>query len=181
MRLIKRYSNRKLYDTQEKRYISLGHVAALIRAGEEVQILDHQSGEDLTAATLARILQRKSLPPPFLRSLIRLGGDAWEYLRASLDEARLEPLVSRGETALEEAQRLSEELAASALRRRQNLEVATMIKSIWRGRRLVRSKARNAARLANEAVVSCSSAMRRSRIPEREKIQSSLVSTNCAI
>jgi len=103
-------------------------VAALIRAGEEVQILDHQSGEDLTAATLARILQRRSLPPPFLRSLIRIGGDTWEYLRASLDEARLEPLVSRGETALEEAQRLSEELAAYALRRRQNLEAATVIK-----------------------------------------------------
>lgn len=125
MRLIKRYSNRKLYDTQEKRYVSLGHVAALIRAGEEVQILDHQSGEDLTAATLARILQRRSLPPPFLRSLIRIGGDT---LRAFLDEARLEPLASRGETALEEAQRLSEELAAYALRRRQNLEAATMIK-----------------------------------------------------
>lgn len=125
MRLIKRYSNRKLYDTQEKRYVSLEHVAALIRAGEEVQILDHQSGEDLTAATLARILQRRSLPPPFLRSLIRLGGDT---LRASFDEARLEPFVSRGETAWEEIQRLSEELAAHALRRRQDLETTTMIK-----------------------------------------------------
>jgi len=130
LRLIKRYPNRKLYDTEEKRYVSLGHVAALIRGGEEVQILDHQSGEDLTGATLARILQReeRNLPPPFLRSLIRIGGDTWEYLRASLDEARLEPLVSRGETALEEAQRLSEELAVYALRRRQNLEAATMIK-----------------------------------------------------
>lgn len=128
MRLIKRYSNRKLYDTQEKRYVSLRDVAALIRAGEEVQILDHQSGEDLTAATLARILQRRSLPPPFLRTLIRIGADTWEHLRASLDEARLEPLVSRGETALEEASRLSEELAAHALRRRQDLETATMIK-----------------------------------------------------
>ncbi len=125
MRLIKRYSNRKLYDTQEKRYISLRDVAALIRAGEEVQILDHQSGEDLTATTLARILQRRSLPLPFLRSLIRIGGDT---LRAYLEEARLEPLVSRGETALEEAQRLSEEMAAYALRRRQNLEAATMNK-----------------------------------------------------
>jgi len=125
LRLIKRYSNRKLYDTQEKRYISLRDVAALIRAGEEVQILDHQSGEDLTATTLARILQRRSLPLPFLRSLIRIGGDT---LRAYLEEARLEPLVSRGETALEEAQRLSEEMAAYALRRRQNLEAATMNK-----------------------------------------------------
>lgn len=127
MRLIKRYSNRKLYDTQEKRYVSLGHVAALIRTGEEVQILDHRSSEDLTAATLARILQReeRNLPPPFLRSLIRSGG---ETLKAFLDEARLEPLVSRGETALEEAQRLSEELAAYALHHRQNLEAATMIK-----------------------------------------------------
>lgn len=127
MRLIKRYSNRKLYDTQEKRYVSLGHVAALIRAGEEVEILDHQSGEDLTAPTLARILQReeRNLPPPFLRSLIRIGGDT---LRAFLDEAKLEPLVSRGEIALEEAQRLREELAVYALRRRQSLEAATMIK-----------------------------------------------------
>ncbi len=125
MRLIKRYSNRKLYDTEKRRYVSLGDVAALIRAGEEVQILDHQSGKDLTAATLARILQRGSLPPPFLRSLIRIGGDS---LRASLDEARLEPLVSRGETALEGVQRLSEELAAHALRRRQNLEAATLRK-----------------------------------------------------
>jgi len=130
LRLIKRYSNRKLYDTQEKRYVSLGDVAALIRAGEEVQILDHQNSEDLTATTLARILQReeRTLPLPFLRSLIRIGGDTWEHLRAFLNEAGLEPLVSRGETALEEAQRLSEELAAHALRRRQDLEAATMIK-----------------------------------------------------
>lgn len=130
MRLIKRYPNRKLYDTQEKRYIPLGQVAALIRAGEEVQILDHRSGEDLTATTLARILQReeRGLPLPFLRSVIRIGGDAWEYLRASLDEARLEPLVSRGESALDEAQRLSEELARYTLSRRQNLETAMMIK-----------------------------------------------------
>ena len=127
MRLIKRYSNRKLYDTQEKRYVSLGDVASLIRAEEEVQILDHQSGEDLTAPTLARILQReqRNLPLPFLRSLIRIGSDT---LRSFFDEARLEPFVSRGETALEEAQRLSEELAAYALRRHQDLEAATMIK-----------------------------------------------------
>ena len=130
MRLIKRYPNRKLYDTQEKRYIPLGQVAALIRAGEEVQILDHRSGEDLTAATLAQILQReeRDLPLPFLRSVIRIGGDTWEYLRASLDEGRLEPLVSRGESALDEAQRLSEELAANTLRRRQDLETATLSK-----------------------------------------------------
>lgn len=127
MRLIKRYSNRKLYDTQKKRYISLGDVAALIRAGEEVQILDHQGGEDLTAVTLTQILRReeRNLPLPFLRSLIRIGGDT---LKASLDEARLELLISRGERALEEAQRLSEELTSYALRRRQNLEEAMMTK-----------------------------------------------------
>jgi len=98
-------------------------VAALISGGEEVQILDHQSGEDLTGATLARILQRRSLPLPFLRSLVRTGSDT---LRAFLDEATLEPFISRGETAWEEAQRLGEELAAYALRHRQDLEAATM-------------------------------------------------------
>jgi len=102
----------------------------LIRAGEEVQILDHQNGEDLTAAILTQLLQReeRGLPLPFLRSLLRIGGDAWEYLRASLDEERLEPLVSRGERAWEEAQQVSEELARYALSRRQDLEAATMIK-----------------------------------------------------
>jgi polyhydroxyalkanoate synthesis repressor PhaR len=49
--VIKRYANRKLYDTQSKRYLTLDEVAILVRAGEEVQVVDADSGADLTGQT----------------------------------------------------------------------------------------------------------------------------------
>jgi len=56
MRNIKRYSNRKLYDTQDKQYVTLGDVAGFVRNGEEVKVTDHVSGADLTSVTLAQII-----------------------------------------------------------------------------------------------------------------------------
>jgi polyhydroxyalkanoate synthesis repressor PhaR len=56
MRVIRRYSNRKLYDTQESHYVTLAQVAAIIRAGDEVQVLDKDTGRDLTSATMALII-----------------------------------------------------------------------------------------------------------------------------
>jgi polyhydroxyalkanoate synthesis repressor PhaR len=56
MRTIKRYSNRKLYDLADSHYVTLAQIAAIIRAGEDVQVLEHPSGRDLTAATMAQIL-----------------------------------------------------------------------------------------------------------------------------
>ncbi len=56
MRNIKRYSNRKLYDTQDKQYVTLADVAGFVRNGEEVKVTDHVSGADLTSATLAQII-----------------------------------------------------------------------------------------------------------------------------
>lgn len=55
-RVIKRYSNRKLYDTQDSRYITLLQIAEMVRGGEEVQIIDNTSKEDLTEVTLAQII-----------------------------------------------------------------------------------------------------------------------------
>lgn len=133
MPIIKRYPNRKLYDTLAKRYITLEGVADLIRRGEDVQVIDHETGRDLTSVTLAQIIfeearQRAwSLPRALLASLIRTGGDAINYLRRSFYtslgvmrlfqeevERRLEALVERGELSREEAQRLREELLASS-------------------------------------------------------------------
>jgi len=54
--VIKRYSNRKLYDTQESRYVTLEELEEMIRAGKELQVLDAATGEDLTSVTLAQIL-----------------------------------------------------------------------------------------------------------------------------
>lgn len=55
-RVIKRYSNRKLYDTKDSRYVTLLQIAEMVRDGEEVQIIDNNSKEDLTEVTLAQII-----------------------------------------------------------------------------------------------------------------------------
>lgn len=79
-RLIKRYENRKLYDTEAKRYVSLHGIAALVRAGQEVVVLDNATGSDITAQTLAKIIVdegSKNLPllqPDSLHELVRWGG-----------------------------------------------------------------------------------------------------------
>ncbi len=80
-RIIKRYSNRKLYDTNESRYVTLVEIAQMIRAGEEVQIIDNRTKEDLTSVTLAQIVfeeEKKkpaSTPLYVLRDMVRHGGD----------------------------------------------------------------------------------------------------------
>jgi len=58
MHKIKRYANRKLYDTKSKQYITLDKIAKLLKAGEEVSVLDNKTGEDITAATISQILAR---------------------------------------------------------------------------------------------------------------------------
>lgn len=75
-RVIKRYSNRKLYDTKGSRYVTLLQIAEIVRGGEEVQIIDNNSKDDLTEVTLAQIIfeeqkaNQKTLPLQTLRELI---------------------------------------------------------------------------------------------------------------
>ncbi|MGH7857699.1 MAG: polyhydroxyalkanoate synthesis regulator DNA-binding domain-containing protein, partial [Candidatus Binatia bacterium] len=52
-RVVKRYGNRKLYDTQESRYVTLEDISTFVKAGEELRVVDNDSGEDLTAVTFA--------------------------------------------------------------------------------------------------------------------------------
>jgi polyhydroxyalkanoate synthesis repressor PhaR len=78
MRTFRRYSNRKLYDTKEGHYVSLAEIAASIRAGEDVRVLDHASGRDLTAATMAQIIYAEDkrgprIGPGELLGIIRTG------------------------------------------------------------------------------------------------------------
>ena len=93
-RLIKRYANRKMYDTQASRYVTLDGVAQLVRSGDDLRIIDNDSGEDLTALTFAQIIyeeeKRKSglLGLPLLRWIIRQGGDAVQELLSSVDRGR---------------------------------------------------------------------------------------------
>src|SRR5580658_5879474 len=79
-RVIKRYSNRKLYDTRDSRYVTLQQIGAMVRAGEEVQIIDNATKEDKTEVTLALIIsedlksQPRSVPLVALRDLIQERG-----------------------------------------------------------------------------------------------------------
>lgn len=125
MSVIKRYPNRKLYDTATKRYVTLNEIAQMIRAGDEVVVVDHATDEDLTAVTLSQIifeqekLQGGFLPKAILTNLVRTGGDTLSTLRKGLTlpldlwhqvdeeiDRRLQDLTSRGELAREEAVRL---------------------------------------------------------------------------
>ena len=81
-RLIKRYGSRKLYDTQESRYVSLDELAEWVRGGQQLQVIDNRSGEDVTASILTQIISEEGrkgesvLSTPFLHNLVRFGESA---------------------------------------------------------------------------------------------------------
>jgi polyhydroxyalkanoate synthesis repressor PhaR len=95
-RVVKRYSNRKLYDTRESRYVTLLQIAEMVRAGEEVQIIDNATKDDLTEVTLAQIIYEeqkqhsRSVPLQTLRDLIHQRG---EKLMTQLREGPLGRLL----------------------------------------------------------------------------------------
>ncbi len=77
-RIIKRYSNRKLYDTQDSHYVTLTKLAELVRAGEDLQVIENGTQRDITAATMAQIIFEEErlapkLPVEALRRIIRSG------------------------------------------------------------------------------------------------------------
>jgi polyhydroxyalkanoate synthesis repressor PhaR len=65
-RTIKRYANRKLYDTRDSRYVTLDHIAAMVRAGDDVRVVDNTTRADLTTATLAQIIFEEEKKTPRL-------------------------------------------------------------------------------------------------------------------
>lgn len=64
MKIIKRYGNRKLYSTDERRYVALARLADIIRGGEEIQVVSHVTGADLTAQTLAQVIYEEEKRGP---------------------------------------------------------------------------------------------------------------------
>ncbi len=80
-RQVKRYGSRKLYDSAESRYVSLQEVASWITAGEEVEVVDNASGEDVTVQVLTQVISEQgrrgsSFPSGLLHDLIRVGEGA---------------------------------------------------------------------------------------------------------
>lgn len=79
--LVKKYSNRRLYDTESSRYITLEELAQKIQAGSDARVVDAKTGADLTQVTLTQIILESRrgahlLPVPLLLSLIRMKDDA---------------------------------------------------------------------------------------------------------
>jgi polyhydroxyalkanoate synthesis repressor PhaR len=97
--VIKKYANRRLYNTHTSSYITLDHLAKMTRDGVEFQVLDAKSGEDITHQILTQIIMEEEsqggqmLPVNFLRQLICMYGNSMQslvphYLEASMDNFR---------------------------------------------------------------------------------------------
>ncbi len=127
--IIKRYRNRKLYNTRTKRYITLEQIEALVKDQEEVKIIDNATGDDITATTLSQIifeLEKNTvgfLPQSVLLSLVQSGGGRIEEIRKNIFEAlhlahhydveierRVNRLIERGELTEEAGAQLLEKM-----------------------------------------------------------------------
>ena len=93
--VIKKYANRRLYNTESSSYITLEHLATMTRQGRDFQVFDARSGEDITRSVLTQIVMDEEatgqtmLPVPFLRQIIAMYGDSMQsmvphYLEASM-------------------------------------------------------------------------------------------------
>ena len=130
MPLIKRYANRKLYDTESKRYITLDGIAEMIRQQQDVKVIDHETGEDITALTQAQIIfeqerkLRSGIPRTVFTNIIQTSSDTlsqvWhalippDELKKAVDieiEKRVQTLMKTGQISDDDGIRLLDLLA----------------------------------------------------------------------
>jgi polyhydroxyalkanoate synthesis repressor PhaR len=104
--IIKKYANRRLYNTGSSSYITLDHLAQMTRDGRDFKVLDARTGEDITHSVLTQIIMDEEtrgqtmLPVSFLRQLISMYGDSMQsmvphYLEASMEAFRHNQLQFR--------------------------------------------------------------------------------------
>lgn len=116
IRLIKRYGSRKLYDTEESRYVSLEELAAWIRKGQQIRVIDNKTNEDATAQTLTQIISEEGrrgtslLPNELLHDLIRAGEQAVSSGVEQL-QTRMDRLVQASIDRIGPVRRAREEMA----------------------------------------------------------------------
>jgi polyhydroxyalkanoate synthesis repressor PhaR len=119
VKIIKRYQNRKLYDTQESSYVTLDEIAKMIKNGEDLRVIDNKTKNDITAATLTQLLyetERKSknqASVDLLKEIIRHGDGSFSgYIQAKLGFEMVkfdnEPNVSRPAVTAEQAATLNQ-------------------------------------------------------------------------
>jgi polyhydroxyalkanoate synthesis repressor PhaR len=94
--VIKKYANRRLYNTAKSSYVTLDDLAKMVRSGEDFVVFDAKTGEDITRSVLTQIIveeeagEQNMLPTNFLRDLIRLYGDPLQRMVPSYLEAAME-------------------------------------------------------------------------------------------
>jgi polyhydroxyalkanoate synthesis repressor PhaR len=129
MPLIKRYANRKLYDTESKRYITLDGIAEMIRQQQDVKVIDHETGEDITALTQAQIIfeqerkLRSGIPRTVFTNIIQTSSDTisqvWhaiippDEMKKAVDseiEKRVQALIKAGQLTDDDGIRLLDQL-----------------------------------------------------------------------
>jgi polyhydroxyalkanoate synthesis repressor PhaR len=150
-KIIKRYTNRKLYDTVESRYVTLDEIADMIKAGAEVRIVDNRTKEDLTSITLAQIIfeqEKKTSNTSLktLRDLIRQGGErAQQFVEERqaeilgrveavrhAAEQKMQSLLSRGQQTGDRAKDLvaTSQEAVTQLQRRIDERIRAVIEGM---------------------------------------------------
>src|ERR1700733_14853472 len=92
VKIIKRYQNRKLYDTHESSYVTLDEIAKMIKSGEDLRVIDNKTKNDITAATLTQLLyesERKAKTQPsveLLKEIIRHGDGSFSgYIQTKIN------------------------------------------------------------------------------------------------
>jgi polyhydroxyalkanoate synthesis repressor PhaR len=150
-KIIKRYTNRKLYDTEESRYVTLDEIAQMIKGGAEVKIIDNRNKDDLTSVTLAQIIfeeekKTSKMSLDTLRDLIRHGGQVAQRLvegtqaelRGRVEavkaaaEQRMQNLLNRGQDTRDRALELvqTSQDAVVALQRRVDERVRAAVDGV---------------------------------------------------
>ena len=116
IRLIKRYGSRKLYDTEESRYVSLDELAGWIRSGQQIRVIDNKTSDDVTSQTLTQIISEEGrkgtalLPNEMLHELIRIGEQAVSSGVEQL-QTRMDQLVQASIDRIGPVRRAREEMA----------------------------------------------------------------------
>lgn len=121
VRLIKRYESRKLYDTEESRYVSLEDIATWVRAGQEIRVIDNSSSEDVTQQTLTQIILEEGrkgtsfLPSELLHELVRMGERA---MSSGVEQVQhgMDRVLKAGIDRLSPVRKAREEMALLRLR-----------------------------------------------------------------
>ncbi len=169
-RIIKRYVNRKLYDTVESRYVTLDEIAHMIRVGDEVRILDDRTNRDLTSVTLVQIIfesekRYSRMNMRLLCDLIRNGGaqaQQWventqaEVLEKAetvrqVAEQRVHVVLDRGQQASDRAKEMvaASQEALVQLQRKMNERVGAAFEVVATVGKLKRELGRIAGRIGD--------------------------------